>query len=198
MTNESVKKYINDLAARRPTPGGGSAAGLCGALGAALLEMVCNFTIGRDKYKDVEQDIQRHLASLKKARVEFTALIDEDVKIYSAIRDAFKKKDKKNIEKALKDGYYISLKMCRLSKDGLRIALEISGKGNINLITDVGCGAELLNAAFNSGIFNSNINLKGIEAGDFVEKEKSVLDGLKKEIAVLYKDTIRRTEERMR
>ena len=194
--DETIKKYIEDLASRQPTPGGGSAAGLCGALGVALLEMVCNFTTG-DKHKDVEVDIRKCLGPLKQIREELSGLIDKDVEAYSAIRSAFKTKDKKNIDNALKNGYDICLKICSLSKSGLQIALGLSEKGNVNLITDVGCGAELLKAAFNSGVFNCEINLKGIEERGFTEKEKSVLTALKKEIEVLYKNTIAKTKERM-
>lgn len=195
--NETIKKYIDDLAAKLPAPGGGSAAGLCGALGAALLEMVCNFTAGKEKYKDVEQDIQENLDSLKKVRDEFTTIIDEDVKAYSEIGNAFKTKDKKIIDKALKNGYYVCLKICELSKKAVVIGLDLSEKGNPNLITDVGCGAELLNAAFNSGVFNCEINLKGIEDKGFTQKEKALLAVLKKEMQGLYKNAIAKTKQRM-
>ncbi len=195
--DDAIKKYIDDLAARLPAPGGGSAAGLCGALGAALLEMVCNFTAGKEKYKDVEQDIQVNLVSLKKIRDEFTAIIDEDVKAYSAIGDAFKTKDKKIIDKALKNGYDVCLKICELSKKAAVIGLDLSEKGNPNLITDVGCGVELLNAAFNSGVFNCEINLKGIEDRVFTEKEKTSLVVLIKDMRGLYKNSIAKTRQRM-
>ena len=195
--NESINKYLNDLAARQPTPGVGSAAALAGALGAALLEMVCNFTAGNKKYKDVEALVNGHMASLKQIREEFMALIDEDVKVYSNIRAAFKTKDEKIIDKALKDGYYISLKMCELSKSGIGAALDLAAKSNINLITDVGCGAELLKASFNSGVFNSEINLKGIKDLSFVEKERPALDKMKNEALGLYKRAISKTNERM-
>ncbi|MBU1062214.1 MAG: cyclodeaminase/cyclohydrolase family protein [Candidatus Omnitrophica bacterium] len=195
--NESITKYIEDLAAKLPAPGGGSASGLSGALGTALLEMVCNFTAGKEKYKDVEQDILQHLDSLNNIRREFILLIDEDVKAYTHICSAFKSKDKKIIDKALKDGYYISLKVCELSKRALGIAMDLPEKGNANLLTDVGCGAELLKATFNSGVFNAEINLKGIEDKDFVSKEKTLLDTLKKEIEVLYKDAVTKTKKRM-
>lgn len=193
----SMKKYVDDLAARLPAPGGGSAAGLNGALGTALLEMVCNFTVGKEKYKAVEQDMKKHLVSLKKIREEFMILIDEDVKAYSTIRDVFKGKDKKVIDKALKDGYYISLKSCELSKKAVEIAVDLPEKANPNLITDVGCGAELLNASFNSGIYNAGINLKGIEDKEFIVKEKEALEALKKKIQKLYKDTALKTKKRM-
>ena len=195
--DEAIKKYVDDLAARLPAPGGGSAAGLSGALGTALLEMVCNFTVGKEKYKAVEQDMGSHLASLKKIREEFMALIDEDVRAYSTIRDAFKGKDKKVIDKALKDGYYISLKSCGLSKSGMQIAVELPERSNPNLITDVGCGAELLSASFNSSIYNAEINLKSIEDKEFTAKEKEVLETLKKKIQELYREATLKTKKRM-
>ena len=196
--SEPVNKYLEDLAAKKPAPGGGSAAAFTGALGTALLEMVCNFTIGKEKYKDFEQDITKDLYLLTDIRKRFSALIDEDVKAYSAIRDAFKTKDKKNIEDALKNGYDICQKICDSVRSGLGIALDISVKGNLNLITDVGCGAELLNAAFNSGVFNCEINLKGMTDITFAKKERQRLDALKKEISDLYKKTITKTNERIR
>lgn len=196
--NDSIKKYIDDLASRQPTPGGGSAAALCGAAGTALLEMVCNFTAGNKKYADFEQNIKGYLSSLACIQRGFESLIDEDVKAYSAIRDAFKSKEKIIIDNALKQGYNICLKICVLSKDGLNIASELPEKGNVNLITDVGCGAELLNASFNSGVFNCDINLKGIEDIDFTEKQRPVLDALKRETECLYKAVIAKTKERMK
>ncbi len=195
--NEPLKKYIDELAARQPTPGGGSAASLTGALGIALLEMVCNFTIGNRKYKDIEEITVSHLAALKKIREEFMALIDEDVKVYGSICSAFKTKDEKNIDKALKDGYHISLKMCKLSKSGIDVALDLASKSNINLITDVGCGAELLKAGFNSGVFNSEINLKGIKDISFAERERSVINNMKNDIDGLYKRVISKANKRM-
>nr|MBU1328893.1 cyclodeaminase/cyclohydrolase family protein [Candidatus Omnitrophota bacterium] len=195
--NEPLKKYIDELAARQPTPGGGSAASLTGALGVALLEMVCNFTIGNKKYKDIEEVVVAHLGVLKKIREEFMALIDEDVKVYGSICSAFKTKDEKIIDKALKDGYYISLKICKLSKSGIDVALVLASKSNINLITDVGCGAELLKASFNSGVLNSEINLKGIKDISFAERERSVINNMKNDIEDLYEMVISKASERM-
>lgn len=192
----AIKKYLDDLSAGRATPGGGSAAGMSGALGAALLEMVCNFTIGKERYRAFEQDIRAHLFSLKKIREEFTGIIDRDVEVYGEIRYAFKSKDKKLIDKALKDGYHVSLTVCRLSRDGMRIAHDLPEKANPNLITDVGCGAELLNAAFNSGNYNADINLNGIEDKDFISREKGMLKTLKDEIKGLHKITEAKTGKR--
>ncbi len=195
--NEPLKKYIDDLAAKQPTPGGGSAAALAGAMGSALLEMVCNFTIGNKKYKDIEDIAADCLISVRGIREKFLLLVDEDTKIYSSICAAFKTKDEKIIDNALKQGYHISLKMCGLAKAGMTIALNLAEKSNVNLITDVGCGAELLKAGFESGVFNSEINLKGIKDVSFAERGRLVLRGLKKDMSELHKKTISKTCERM-
>lgn len=196
--NEPLKKYIDGLGSRQSTPGGGSASALTGAAGTALLEMVSNFTIGNDKYKDFEEDIKKYLTSLKKTRERFLGLIDDDVKAYSEIRTAFKSKDKKNIDRALKTGYHVCFEICELSKNALEIASVLPEKSNVNLLTDVGCGAELLNAAFNSGIFNCEVNLKGMDDGCFTEKEIAILITLKEKVRVLYKEAIQKTKEGMR
>jgi len=87
--------------------------------------------------------------------------------------------------------------MCGLAKAGMTIALNLAEKSNVNLITDAGCGAELLKAGFESGIFNSEINLKGIKDASFVEKERAILRGLKKDMTELHKKTISKTGGRM-
>jgi formiminotetrahydrofolate cyclodeaminase len=170
---------------------------LTGAMGAALLEMVCNFTIGNKKYKDIEEATAGYLILIKKIRGEFLLLVDEDAKAYSSICAAFKTKDEKTIDSALKQGYSVSLKMCELAKSGMAIASHLSEKSNANLITDVGCGAELLKACFNSSVFNSEINLKGIKEISFTDKESLVLHTLRKEIYDLHRKAISGVTERM-
>ena len=75
---EPIKQYIDDLAARQSTPGGGSAAALSGAVGTALLEMGCNFTIGNERYKEFADEAQENLIYLENIRGRFAELIDRD------------------------------------------------------------------------------------------------------------------------
>jgi len=194
---KSIKEYLDDLASRQPVPGGGSAASLAGALGAALLEMACNFTIGHKKYKDAETPVSHYLEEIKKIRGIFLSLVDEDVKVYSSICEAFKTKDEKIIDNSLKQGYYISLKICGLAKSSMDIASGLAEKSNVNLITDVGCGAELLKASFESAALNSEINLKGIKDTYFIGRESQAIPELKKEISTLHKKTMSSVRERM-
>jgi methenyltetrahydrofolate cyclohydrolase len=193
-----IKKYMEDVAGRKPAPGGGSVAGLAGAAGTALLEMVCNFTLGNDNYKNHHDNAQKHLTTLGRIRSNFMIIIDDDIGAYLAINNAIKTKNTKDIDNALRGGYYISDRACRLSKNAMEIALDLIGKSNPNLITDIGCGTELLRSAFNSSVFNCGINLKGIKDVIFVEKETVNIDILKKETDIIYKKAISGTLEKMR
>ena len=85
-----IKKYVKELGSRRPTPGGGSASALAGALGAALIEKVCNFTIGKDKFKPVEADMRRILEDATIARKRFLQLIELDKKAFMPVAKAYK------------------------------------------------------------------------------------------------------------
>ncbi|PPC86357.1 MAG: methenyltetrahydrofolate cyclohydrolase, partial [Methylocystis sp.] len=77
--NDTIGKFLDELASDAPTPGGGGAAALSGAMGAALVSMVCNLTIGKKNYEAVSADLQVTLAKAEKLRAELTAGVDEDV-----------------------------------------------------------------------------------------------------------------------
>ena len=77
-----IRDYLNDLAARRPTPGGGSAAALSAAIGAGLASMVANYTIGNPKYKEGEDRIADILKRCDRYRADLQALVDKDVEAF--------------------------------------------------------------------------------------------------------------------
>ena len=77
--SETIGKFLDELASDAPTPGGGGAAALSGAMGAALVSMVCNLTIGKKNYEAVSDDLKKTLARAEALRAELTQGIDEDV-----------------------------------------------------------------------------------------------------------------------
>jgi formiminotetrahydrofolate cyclodeaminase len=151
--DNSIKKYLDDLSAKTPAPGGGSAAALVAAAGAALMSMVCNFTLGKEKYKHVESDIKKILEKSEQLRTRFQQLVDLDV-------EAFESKD---MQKSLD----VPLEVCRLSFEAAGFCPQLMKKGNLNLISDVGCAIECFVAAFACGRINVEINLRNL-----LEKEK--------------------------
>lgn len=147
--DESLKKYLDDLSARLPAPGGGSAAAFNAAMGAALISMVVNFTIGKPKYAEYESDLKHILIKSEKLRHEFLRLTDQDCIAYQS----------KNARDALNTPFMVA----RLSFEGVKLCLPLMKKGNVNLISDVAVAAILLESAFVSAYFNVEINLKSLD-----------------------------------
>ncbi|MFA5089872.1 MAG: cyclodeaminase/cyclohydrolase family protein [Candidatus Omnitrophota bacterium] len=144
--NKTLKKYADDLAARSPTPGGGSAAALVAALGVSLVSMVVNFTLGRKEYAAYESELKEMLVESEKLRGEFLNLVDLDIAAYKS----------RNIRDALD----IPFMLCRLCFEGMKLCPALVKKGNPRLISDVAVAAVLLESAFTSAYFNVLINLR--------------------------------------
>jgi len=147
--NRSLKQYLDDLAAKLPAPGGGSAAALTAALGASLISMVINFTLGKPKYALYEEQLRQILSRSEKLRNELLDLVDLDVLAYNS--------------KNLRDALNIPFSVCRLCFEGIKMCPPLIKKGNRNLISDVSVAAILLESAFSSAYFNVEINLKSLQ-----------------------------------
>ena len=146
--NKSLNQYLDDLAAKLPAPGGGSAAALNAALGASLISMVVNFTLGKSKYMQYESELKVILGKSEKLREQFLELVDLDVAAYKS--------------KNMRDALDIPFMVCRLAFEAIRLCPALIKKGNVNLISDVAVAAVLLESAFTSAYFNVDINLKSI------------------------------------
>ena len=163
LMKESCAEFTRLLGAKINMPGGGAASALVGALGAALCEMAANFTIGNRRYAEVEPAMKDVVQRSEKLRVRFLELADEDAKAFPELSAAWKlPKDYPNRKEifaratlnACKAPHEM-LKCCCEALDLLDIVME---KGNIMLISDVGCGVSLCEAAMTSAAMNVYIN----------------------------------------
>ena len=145
-THGTIKGYLKDLGAKLPAPGGGSVAALSAAMAAGLISMVCQFTLGKEKYKKSQSRIKEILSRSQQLQKRLGELVDEDVKAYRS----------KNLEKAIK----VPVEICFLSYDLMMLAEEVIDRGNRNLVSDAGLAALLSEASFISGLFYIKVNLK--------------------------------------
>lgn len=186
----SINKYLSDLAAKIPAPGGGSVAALAGALGVSLTIMVLNYTIGKEKYKAFETELKDKLDSAKELKDKLTVLIDKDVEVYKKVSLTFNSQDGTVKEKALKDAAAVPIRICNHSYQAMKICLEIMDKTNKNLISDIAVAAQLLDAAYHSALYNIKINLKNIKDKEFVFNIKKATYMQTKDIMKIKKSII--------
>lgn len=179
--SKSLKKYLDDLASKSPAPGGGSAAALTGALSCALLSMVCNFTLGKDRYKDIEGQIKKILKQTELLRKRFLELVDLDVYAYYKVYNSRKQVGRiyqRNLTQATK----IPLEMCRLSVCALSFCPFLRSRANKYLISDVYVAQYLLKSCFKSAEANVIINLPQIKNKKFIRQAKKIIAKLKRQI----------------
>lgn len=179
-----VKNFLNELASNSPAPGGGSVAALSGALGAALSSMVCNLTINKEKYENVQNEIKKVLKESEKLRKQLTELIDKDTDAFNMVVKAFKMPKKtekqkeergKAIQKVFKTAASVPLETARTCEKILDLTSVVAEKGNQNSITDAAISALMANAGVKAAIWNVKINLGSIKDEQFVEKTISEL-----------------------
>ena len=164
--------FIERLASGSPTPGGGSAAAMSGAMGAALLAMVANLTAGRDKYAAHGEFADAMLARADGLRAAFVAAVDKDAVAYGGVAAVFSMPKSTPEEKAargqamqsaLKEAASAPLEVMGLSLDALGLAKDAIGKTNPNCAGDLGVAALSLRAALCGAWLNVLANLGGIK-----------------------------------
>jgi len=192
LIDKKIHNFLDELASNSPTPGGGSVAALAGALGAALISMVGNLTIGKKKYEDVEEDIKKIISSSEKLRYELSQLIEEDVMAFNNFMATYKmpketEEEKKiraeKIQESLIEAAKVPLTVAYKCLDVLSLSKEVAEKGNINVISDAGVAVLMAQAALESAILNVKINLRMIKD----EKARTELSSSIKEILLKEK-----------
>jgi len=187
MNELSLTDYLAALAGSDPAPGGGSAAALAAALAAASGEMVANFTVGKKKYAEVEDEVREHLDAITALREELTELVQLDVAAYSAVGAAYgmpkgSDEDKSAraaaIQAALRGAAEVPLALARCCAELAPHLPPLAEKGNRNLISDVGVAARLCEAAFDCALLNVEVNLALIDDVEFALRARMELDTL--------------------
>lgn len=172
----NMEKFLEEVSAATPTPGGGSVAAMAGAIACSLAEMVCNLTIGKKKYADVEEEMIKLREKMQEKRKKFLELVEEDAKAFDEVMKAYK--EKKGIEEALKLAAETPFKTAVEANQLLDNIKLIAEKGNKNSISDAGVATYMAYSSFYSALLNVRINLKYIED----ENYKKDMEGKIKEM----------------
>lgn len=183
----SIEHFLDELASRKATPGGGSAAAVMGAMAAALLSMVCNLTIGKAKYRDVEGELNAVLARTEQLRRQLTAMIEEDAESFGTVIAAYAMPRQtqeelalraQTIQTALKEATQVPLRCCRVCCEIIDLSAVVAQKGNTNVLSDAGVAVLAAHAAVRSGALNVMINVKAVTERQFVIHQLAELDKL--------------------
>jgi formiminotetrahydrofolate cyclodeaminase len=196
--DKSVQLFLDELASKSSTPGGGSAAAILGAMGAALASMVCNLTIGKKGYEAVDADMQALLRQTESLRARLTDMVRADVEVFNQVMDAYglpkdsdeqKAKRSEAIQTALKAATEVPLGCARACAEVIDLCKPTAVKGNKNVISDAGVAVLAAYAALRSAALNVYINVPGIKDRAFADGHLQELESILKGKDELMEET---------
>ena len=182
-----LKDFLRELSSESPTPGGGSASGLAGALSASLICMVCSLTAGKAVSAAGEAAAKEVLISAGMLRERFTRLMDEDARAFDAVIAAYrlpkatdeeKAARTRTVQEALAHAAEVPLECARHAVAALEICQKLVAVANPHAISDVGVGALLAETAAKGALLNVDTNARLI-------KDENLVADLRREAAVL-------------
>ncbi len=179
----SLAKFGEVLASKEPTPGGGCASALAGALAAGLVAMVARTTAGSKKFADRAGQMTAIADEADRLRGEFLALVDEDARAFDQVMAAFRLPKEtpehlaarsQAIQQAYKAAVEPPIKVCIRSLRVLDLAIQVAEHGNPSAASDAGVGALLAATALEGGALNVQMNLGSLkdEAFRSAQQEK--------------------------
>jgi len=178
----TVREFVDELSTDSATPGGGSAAAVAGAMGAALGEMVCNLTVGKEDFEDVEDDMEAARETLEDSRERLFELADEDAAAFDELMAAYRTPEDEGkaeaIERASKTAAEVPVETAEECLTVIEESVDVAAKGNPNAVTDAGTAALLAHSALESALYNVEINLGSIDDEAFCEAMREQTDRL--------------------
>ena len=185
--DNSLQNYLDTLASKSATPGGGSAAALMGAQAAALTSMVCNLTIGKPKYAEVETEMQTLLEKSEVLRKALTGMIKADVDVFNRLMATYglpKETDDEKmarsaaIQVVLKDATDVPLACAKACADVIALSQIAAEKGSSAVISDAGVAVMSGYAALKSAALNVYINAASLKDREFADEKIAELTAI--------------------
>ncbi|WP_333878517.1 methenyltetrahydrofolate cyclohydrolase [Methylobacter sp.] len=185
--DKSVQAFIDELASKAPTPGGGSAAAVMGAQAAALISMVCNLTIGKPKYAEVEFEMRSLLEKSEVLRETLMGMIKADVDVFDRLMATYglpKDSDEEKavrteaIQSALKEATIVPLKCANACLEAIALSRVAAEKGNVGVISDAGVAVMAAYGGLKSAALNVYINAGGLKDRVFADAKLAELESI--------------------
>jgi formiminotetrahydrofolate cyclodeaminase len=175
----TVQDFLDQLASAGPTPGGGSASALAGAMAAAMVEMACNLTIGKEKFRDVEEELKAVLARAGELRAQLESAVDDDTVAFDYVSQAYKMpRDTEEqkaartaaIQKALQAATEVPLSVAKAAMETLQLAQIAMEKSNPSVASDARVARVLADAAREGAVANVEINLGSLKDQAYIAR----------------------------
>jgi len=196
--DKTIEVYLDELASASATPGGGSAAALMGAQSAALTSMVCNLTIGKPKYLEVEAQMQALLLKSEALRKSLLGMIKADVEVFNRLMaayglaketDADKVLRSQAIQDVLKEATEVPLACARACAEAIVLSHDAAHKGNLAVISDAGAATMSAYGGLKSAALNVYINTASLKDRAFAEAKLAELKVIMANVEELVADT---------
>ena len=180
-----IRSFLDELASDSPAPGGGSVAALCASLGSALVSMVANLTIGKEKYKDSWQLMEDVVGKSESLRFKFVDLMNKDTESFNVFMAALKmpkttEDEKCSRKKAMGEASKLATEIPLLTLESCvemaELAYLAAKNGNTNTISDAGSAALIAEAAGRAAAYNVKINLPGVTDETFAADYKARME----------------------
>jgi formiminotetrahydrofolate cyclodeaminase len=187
ITQSSIEEFLERLASGDPTPGGGSAAAIMGAMGAALVSMVCSVSFGKKGHEAVEGELRSVRAQSEALRRRLSGMVAEDVAAFDGLLAAYKlpklSDDNKAlraqaIQATLRRATEVPLECARACTEVIGLARRASEHGYRSVISDGGVGAMAAYAGARSAALNVYINEPSLNDRGFAQAATAELDKL--------------------
>lgn len=201
-----LRDVLKVSASSEPTPGGGSVAAICGAFATSMAAMVSNLTIGKKKYKAVEEQVTRIRDRALCVLSRLEELVELDMAQFSKFMEAYRmpkatqeEKERREhlLQEALKSATETPLEIARVCLDLLQIVVELAPVGNKMAISDAGVAAYLGEASLKAALLSVDINLPQIKDEKYVQKVRQDKDGLIKQAEELKEQALSTVFSRM-
>lgn len=190
--SKSLRSYLEELSSDAATPGGGNVAALSATLACSLGIMVCNLTIGKKKYADVQDDIERVKTGLEDLKDCFVELAQKDNLAFDKVMESFKlpketEEQKETRSAAIQEATFaaavVPSEVIETCKKALPLIETAALKGNKNSVSDAGVALSLLSTGAEGALLNVIINCSSLSnktiGNELLKKSEILCDEIK-------------------